>query len=71
MAEWINVKDKLPEKGIDVLFIMKSSGKYKYMDGRMAVGRFDEAWNGKALFSTPGMGIEGTHWMPLPSRPMN
>ena len=63
--EWINVKDRLPEIGKEVLVC--------YDFGRMMVTALDGYWGTERLFwkynnwiTNP---ISVTHWMPLPEPP--
>lgn len=67
---WISVKDKLPGYNQDVLFVAKANSRLTHMNGKVYVGRYDGLdFAGVPLFSMPGFGIEGTHWMPLPELP--
>lgn len=66
MSEWISVKDKLPEKLIDVLCF---NGTYftmdvlQYWDDDEGIPKFYD------LGKLPGFHSSITHWMPLPKRP--
>jgi Protein of unknown function (DUF551) len=75
MSEWISVKDRLPEDGQDILYVVRDRGSEPYvMRGSRAYeagtgywwcdedGEFDESGN-EPGFSTV------THWMPLPEPP--
>lgn len=69
MAEWINVKDRLPEQDVYVLCNYIALGKHQYQTvGRLwsVNGRWDldddseyDVLNTKVV----------THWMPLPEPP--
>ena len=56
MAEWISVKDRLPEEAVDVL-VFDNNGKIT-MDFYYINGFYNETEYSKA-----------THWMPLPKPP--
>ena len=59
MAEWISVKDRLPEDQEEVLVCTRSKNGVRNIDkGYMAIDRFIH--RGTA---------EVTHWMPLPGFP--
>lgn len=60
---WISVKDRLPEKGRDVLFYCKSRyfEVYTYDVGR---------YNGKEIQSRL-LGADYLYWQPLPEQPKN
>jgi ABC-type proline/glycine betaine transport system substrate-binding protein len=64
-AEWISVKDKLPNKEQIVLM---------YYDGDILIGHIQIVYSdGSARFKeTNGIflyNIPATHWMPLPEKP--
>ena len=65
MNEWINVEDRLPEDFKTVLALCK--------DGGMFVGRYT-SWHRweilTAMKSTRVVSRKVTHWMPLPSPPI-
>jgi hypothetical protein len=66
MDAWINVRDQQPEKHEWVLFIARSFGDWEHYNNKVFAGRFQEyseKYGGE--FSMPGIGIEGTHWLPL------
>lgn len=66
MDTWIDVKERRPEKHETVLFIARSSGDWERYNNKPFIGRFqeyDEKYG--AEFTMPGIGIEGTHWLPL------
>lgn len=65
MSEWINVKDRLPEKEIDILICNDES--------KVQFGIYSKDCYGDKFFTTnfeqfllPG---NVTHWMPLPKPP--
>ena len=58
MAEWISVKDRLPEKCQCVITYRKCSDDAAYMDC--------ESYYGEWAFDPP---FKVTHWMPLPEKP--
>lgn len=66
MGEWISVKDRLPEKGVDVLaFNRRGKGKAWEIDKAF--------WNGFAFQRTnrkPNL-RHVTNWMPLPAPPVD
>lgn len=57
MAEWISVKDRLPEHSNTVLCVTKN--------GRPFVCKYDHAWKHWAVSGS----VKVTHWMPLPEPP--
>lgn len=58
-AEWISVKDRLPENGKCVLLYSESGG---VAEGALSMGFFRQwRWNCKL--------DDVTHWIPLPSPP--
>jgi len=65
--EWINVKDRLPEEGSDVLAIIpKEEGGY-YIP-------FECEFDGRTFFNSDGYNErcyshKVTHWMPIPKPP--
>ncbi len=66
MEVWIDIKEKQPEKYQEVIFVAKASGNWEYMNGKPFIGKFQgysERWGGE--FSIPGIGMEGTLWLPL------
>jgi len=64
--EWISVKERLPEREIDVLFVTK--------DKKMYVGGLC-SWKNCNSFHYNSTGFEpteiddATHWQPLPESP--
>lgn len=67
--EWISCEDELPELNQKVLFVAKAEHGLKYMDGEIFAGKYDGNDFDVPMFSMPGVGIQGTHWMPLPDPP--
>lgn len=65
MSEWISVKERLPEKGQNVLVFATSKyiGTEKISIDRLEEGERDSIW-----FFTHGW-FDVTHWMPLPEPP--
>ena len=57
MAEWISVKDRLPEDEKSVLVITKN--------GKPWVAHYDLKWRGWRTSGSTTI----THWMPLPEPP--
>ena len=68
---WISVKDRLPEDGQVVAFIIDKS--VNYYGGSMCAGRFRYFDYGDIKlpkFGTWGYGgLTASHWMPLPAAP--
>lgn len=63
VPNWISVEDKLPEKGVDVLYVSKC-------DGRIHLGRWRNKTDRGAIYFMNGNRMEtATHWMPLPEPP--
>lgn len=60
--EWINVKDRLPEKDEIVLV---------YFDGGVATSYwFDRDWETDSpVWSYTGLGGDPTYWCPIPEMP--
>jgi hypothetical protein len=67
--EWISVKDRLPEKNQKVLFIAKAENRLAYLNGEVLSGKFDGLEFETAIFTIPGIAIEGTYWRPRPDPP--
>lgn len=66
MTEWISVKDRLPNKGQDVL-IYRSGFRVDLMNVHMYLGedRWEDEYGYWETTETEGI----THWMPLPEPP--
>lgn len=65
MSEWISVKDRLPEKGQDVLLLTDWFGGASFITiGYLGGTRWISYEIGRA-----NVGIHVTHWMPLPEPP--
>ena len=56
--EWINAKDKMPKKEVEVLV---------YTDGHVTHGSYSEIW--KTFVAHAHEVPRVTHWMPLPEPP--
>ena len=68
MAEWISVKDRLPERNKLVLVRAVSTAR----GGNITfVGAYDGFWFLQTAADTIGLTIQYdiTHWMPLPEPP--
>ena len=64
---WISVKDRLPQDGQSIAFVVRTTGTtWEYLNGRVLGGSYDSASSG---FTVPGLGTDATHWMPLPAAP--
>jgi len=64
MSEWIDVNEKLPERGEPVLVYGSRGGIYTAVYGNR--GGFSNQWwklNSNSHYCNP------THWMPLPEPP--
>ena len=67
MSKWISVKDRLPEKGVDVLLwfgfcaAIGSGDGYGYDPSEIIEASYDMA--------QPVIVGEPTHWQPLPEPP--
>ncbi len=62
MMEWIDVNDRLPDKGVSVLVF--DGIDFIWIMERDEIGHFacpQEGWS---------MGVDVTHWMPLPPLPV-
>lgn len=69
MSEWISVKDKMPEDGVDVLcwYEYFRYGDYNCMWRTYGIGRcFYKMWSGEVANGTRARVIA---WMPLPEPP--
>lgn len=69
MSEWISVKDKMPEDGVDVLcwYEYFRYGNYNCMWKTYGIGYcFNEHWGGEVMNGTMPRVIA---WMPLPEPP--
>lgn len=62
---WIGVDERLPEHGQAVAFVVRTDGFQQHLNGRVLGGCFVRGQG----FSVPGLGLEATHWMPLPPPP--
>lgn len=68
MSEWISVKDRLPDDGQDVAFIVDiPEGRHSYLHGRLLGGNFRGGEFGG--FQVPGMTLPASHWLALPPPP--
>ena len=68
-GEWISVKDRLPENGIDVLcwYEYFRFGNYNQMYQTYGIGyQFNENWSGEVM---KGQNCKVLFWMPLPQPP--
>ena len=61
MSEWISVKDRMPEEGVDVLVY-----GYIYLDRKGVDVDFVDGESGNFFYYDDG-GV--THWRPLPEPP--
>lgn len=69
--EWISVKDRLPEDGEDVLFVVRPNGGLFIRVGIYSDGVWSllcGMWNDYRQF-TSNTAWPVTHWMPLPELP--
>ena len=69
MAEWISVKDRLPEAGVDVLcwYEYFRYGNYNRMYQTYGIGyQFNGFWGGEV---SQGRNTKVLMWMPLPEPP--
>lgn len=63
--QWISVEERLPEKGVFVLFhYAKNGNPTSFAKNTMAVGRYEYG-----MFLVEGCSVCITHWMPLPEQP--
>jgi len=66
MSEWISVKDRLPEKQMEVLAYYG----FDRGDGDLGMRFFGVltyfAFDTQPHFQHEGLGLSVTHWMPLP-----
>ena len=65
MSEWISVKDRLPDDGMNVLVANIGTGT-------QYVSHKDLIWRNENDFFVPTSyfhGFKFTHWMPLPEPP--
>lgn len=61
MAEWIDVNERLPERGVRVLVYLKEKvGRYTRIDTDRVIAK-NVGW--------VRWGEDVTHWMPLPEPP--
>lgn len=66
MSEWISVKDRLPEQGQSVAFVVCGEPAY---NGRVLGGNYIHVCAGVSEFCHPGRSYFASHWMPLPPPP--
>ena len=67
MSEWISVKDRLPEEGQSVAFVVR--GDDPLYKGRVLGGNYIRICAGVSEFCHPGRSYFASHWMPLPPPP--
>jgi hypothetical protein len=69
MSDWISVDYCLPAEGQSVAFVVDcKGGPYEYLNRRVLGGVFSMVGR-YPTFSTPGLGLAASHWMPLPDAP--
>jgi hypothetical protein len=65
---WISVKDRLPDDGQTVAFVVDCKNpNWDHLHGRVLGGLYLGTKNGG--FSVPGLTVNASHWMPLPAAP--
>lgn len=64
MAQWVSVKERLPEEGE---LVIGANIEGKYISDNGYVGAFEYC---SGIFCYEGVGREITHWMPLPEPPV-
>ena len=62
---WISVDERLPEHEQAVAFVVRTDGFQQHLNGCVLGGCFVR---GQGFF-VPGLGLEASHWMPLPPPP--
>lgn len=68
LGAWIPTSQRLPEDGASVAFVVRSSGAFEYLNGRVLGGTYStQKYSGG--FSVPGLVIGASFWMPLPPAP--
>ena len=65
--QWISVEDRLPEDRQDVTFVVRASGPFEYLNGRVLAGTFIASYCGD--FSVPGLTVGASYWMLSPAAP--
>ena len=67
VPQWIAVKDRLPECGVNVLVTFVNRILGEAFVGVMVL--FDDGWCWYQTDDAINKNLEITHWMPLPERP--
>lgn len=67
VPQWIRVEDRLPEDRQDVTFVVRASGPFQYLNGRVLAGTFIASYCGD--FSVPGLTVGASYWMASPAAP--
>lgn len=62
---WISVDERLPEHEQSVAFVVRTDGFQQHLNGCVLGGFFVRGQR----FYVPGLGLEASHWMPLPPPP--
>lgn len=74
MTEWIDVKDRLPEKGVDVLLYTPDDEFPEYRRYQFYVGRYVHIFEDGEIrfeYADGEYGVYGvTHWRLLPDAPV-
>ena len=74
MSEWINIEDRLPEKGVYVLFTDGIGMIVGYVDGYFEHGKrnfeYIKTYGIRGYEWDIELGGPITHWMPLPPMPV-
>lgn len=68
LGPWISTAERLPDDGASVAFVVRSSGTFEYLNGRVLGGTYSSARYAGG-FSVPGLVIGASFWMPLPPPP--
>jgi len=68
LGSWISTADRLPEDGASVAFVVRSTGTFEYLNGRVLGGTYS-AQRYSGGFGVPGLVMDASFWMPLPPAP--
>jgi len=66
MSEWISIKDRMPDNGIDEFLITDGHGRY---DIAVLMDAKHNRWLGTETFSFTNEGMAVKYWMPIPELP--
>lgn len=69
MDNWINIKDQLPEQGVEVLVTAEINGDFTSIDMASWGGLWSKGDTIVMDYGVEDDWVPCTHWMPLPKLP--